>query len=166
MTACSLDVSVEDLDPSNYSASTIEAIGPFVADGITAATIKIYVMDNGKPIEGFTPIYKVSGSGNLLGQCSETNSHGLSTCLLRSTVAGRKTISLVSPDTKAKIDVVFVPGIPAKAGFSISSGGGVQTSGSIMSSSSIGLVSSSILLDDGSVVRARVGLQGVLYEGN
>ncbi len=163
---CSLDVAVEDLDPANYSASTLEAIGPFIADGVTPATIKIWTRNKGKPVEGFTPVYKVSGGGNLLGQCTPSDANGLSICILRSTVAGFKNITLVNPVSKARAEVVFSPGLPAKAGFSITSGGGVRTTGPIKSVSSIGIVSSSILLDDGGTPRARVGLQGVLYEGN
>lgn len=165
---CSLDVSVEDLDGNNFSASTIQAIGPFVADSITPATIKIYVMNKGAPVVGFTPIYKVSGSGNLLGQCSETDATGLSTCLLRSSVAETKKITLTNPATNASIEVTFSPGLPAKAGFSLSSGGGLQSAaGLYRSTSSIGLVTSPVVLEEDGVPgtpRARVGLQGVLFE--
>ena len=166
LAGCSLDVAIEDLDAANYSASTLEAVGPFIADGITPATIKIWVRSNGKPVAGFVPVYKVSGGGNLLGQCSESDANGLSICTLRSTVAGYKSITLVSPISKARAEVIFSPGLPAKAGFAITSGGGVRTTGNIKSISSIGIVTSSVLLDDGGTPRARVGLQGVLYEGN
>lgn len=170
LAGCSLDVSVEDLDPDNFSASTLQAIGPFIADSTTPATIKIYVKNKGVPVVDFIPVYKVTGTGNLLGQCSPTDSTGLSTCQLRSSVAEAKTISLIKPATTIKTEVVFYPGIPAKAGFSITSGGGVRTGGSYYKSySSIGIVTSSIIMEDvgiPGVPRALVGLQGVLYESN
>lgn len=171
MTAgCSLDVSVEDLDPDNFTNSTLEAVGPFIADSTTAATIRIYVKNKGVPVVGFIPVYKVSGSGNMLGQCSETDETGLSICSLRSSIAESKTISLIKPLINVKAEVIFYPGIPSKAGFSITSGGGIRTGGTYYKSmSSIGIVTSSVILEDVAVPgvpRALVGLQGVLYESS
>lgn len=164
---CNLDVSVSDLDPSNLSLSTIEAIGPFIADGVTVATIRIRVIDNGKPVPGFSPIYKVTGSGNLLGQCSETDALGISTCSLRSTVAQIKIVSLTSPASKSSIEVTFISSITPKAGFTLSSGGGIQTGGGTMRArSSMGVINSHILLE-GNTPGARaatLGFQGVLLE--
>lgn len=163
--ACQLDLNIEDLDPKALQSSLV-VIGPYIADGSTAATIQVLVTENGAAMAEMTPVVSVSGSGNLLGDCSPTNSSGLSTCSLRSTVAEVKTIRLISPESDESVEVEFIAPLSSSVGFSLASGGGTTSGLGVSSFSSIGLTTSPILLEeDGGplgLYRGRMGLQGVL----
>jgi hypothetical protein len=170
--ACNMSVNVKDLAAAEGYVALITVTSPGVADGVTPVTVTITLRFNGAPLAGLTPTYSVTGSGNILGACSVTNASGVSTCSLRSTGAGTKTVALTNPPVNSTATVVFNPAAPPVAGFAITSGGGITRDPggtSMVSHSSIGIPFSPIIgYDSGSptTVRSRSGLHGVLYQGN
>jgi adhesin/invasin len=67
-----------------------------------------------------TPTFSASGSNNSYGICSATNLSGASTCTLSSTTAETKTLSLLTPVSKADGTVVFTSAAASAANSSIS----------------------------------------------
>jgi invasin-like protein/Big-like domain-containing protein/calcineurin-like phosphoesterase family protein len=75
--------------------STVTAIPSFIAPSTGTSTITVTVRDlSGNPVSGATVVLAATGSGNTLTQpASPTNSSGVATGTLRSTVTGTKTVS-------------------------------------------------------------------------
>lgn len=167
VTACQIDLNIEDLDPKILRSSLV-VIGPYIADGSTAATIQVFVTENGAPMAGMVPTVSVSGSGNILDDCTPTNASGISTCFIRSTVAEIKTVRLLNPESRERVEVEFISPTPTTPGFSLASGGTFTSGPGVSSFASIGLTSSPFLLEEEGgpidLFRARIGLQGVLMD--
>jgi hypothetical protein len=169
LSACNLSVNVKDLAESTGLKAILVVTSPGVADGVTPVTVTITIRLDGRAVPGYTPTYAVTGSGNTIGVCSVTNALGVSTCLLRSTVAETKTVSLTNPALAVTAIVVFNPAAPPVPGFAITSGGGITSGAGMVSHSSIGIPAGSIIgydLTSPTTVRVRSGLHGVLHEGN
>ncbi len=99
------------LGPASILNSNITGTGPIEPDGINSSSIKIALLDSqGNAIVGITPTFTATGSGNLYGACSASDSLGVSTCSLRSTVGETKILSITSPVSKVGGTVVFQPG--------------------------------------------------------
>jgi hypothetical protein len=75
--------------------STVTVMPSFIAPSTETSTITVTVRDlSGNPVSGATVALVATGSGNTLTQpASLTNSSGVATGTLRSTVAGTKTVS-------------------------------------------------------------------------
>ncbi|MEW6071427.1 MAG: Ig-like domain-containing protein [Planctomycetota bacterium] len=84
-----------DVSASLSLAFAIPATG-IVADGLEIATIYVFVRDgNGNPVAGQTVALAATGAGNTIGQpAATTDSGGLTTGTLASTVAATKTITV------------------------------------------------------------------------
>lgn len=165
LTACNMDVSIKDLvTERDFSLSTITATSPGIADGASSVTVTIVVRDRGVPVQGFIPTFSASGLGNILGACTPTDSTGRSTCQLRSTGAGIKNLVLTAPPLLASTNTVFNPNVPSLQALAITSGGRLTSGGALSSNSSIGQITSPVVLESAGAPRARVGLQGILYE--
>ena len=82
------------------SHSSISATAPVEANGQETSTVTITLKDSAnQAIAGIIPVFSTSGSGSIpvLSNCSPTNSSGISTCTIASTVAETKTLTLTSP---------------------------------------------------------------------
>jgi adhesin/invasin len=80
--------------------SSISGTGPVTANGTSTSTITIVLKDYGNfPLVGTVPTFTATntGSHNVYGTCSATDSTGTSTCLLKSTQAETKTLSGATP---------------------------------------------------------------------
>jgi N-acetylneuraminic acid mutarotase len=87
-------------------------VGPssLPADGTSTATISITIKDSSSnPLSGLVPVFSISGSGNSYNPCTSTNSFGISTCTIKSTVAEIKKIRLEWPVSLPAIPVEFLP---------------------------------------------------------
>ena len=103
--------------------SSITASGPVVADGTTSSTVSITLKDlNSNPISNLIPAFAATDTGttNQYGLCTATDSNGHSTCLLKSTHAETKTVSLTSPVMLSGGTVVFQAGSFSNLGLSSS----------------------------------------------
>lgn len=99
--------------------SSIVAPGPIVANGTDTLNVSIVLHDqNDAPMAKVTPVLSVTGTGNTVGVCSETDGDGVSSCTVTSTKAEIKTINLSAPSPINGVDVEFVAGPAAKLGFS------------------------------------------------
>ncbi len=106
--------------------TTITGTSPVAADGVATSNITIVVRDaNSNPISGETPTFSATdtGSTNVYGACSATNSLGSSTCSISSQNAELKTLSLVTPISVTGGTVTFTAGA-AVAGTSTITGTG------------------------------------------
>ena len=120
--------------------SHISGTGPTPADGSTASTITISLNDaNNNAVAGLTPDFSASGTGNSYGACSASDATGASTCTLTSTNAETKTLSIISPFTKAEGTVQFIAGYPVAANSTISGTSTVVANGSATSTITITL---------------------------
>jgi Invasin, domain 3/Bacterial Ig-like domain (group 1) len=95
--------------PAAAGNSTIAATSPVTADGVATSTVTITLKDAfDNPVGGVTPLFGVTGSGNLPGACASTSASGVSTCTLASTIAEAKTVSVTTPVVVAGVTVTFV----------------------------------------------------------
>lgn len=120
--------------------STITGTGPITADGVVSSTISIHLEDTlANPIFGATPTFSATntGSTNVYGACAPTDAGGNSICLLSSTKAETKTLSLVSPVTKVGPTVDFVAGAAVAATSSISGTSNIIANGAATSAITI-----------------------------
>jgi adhesin/invasin len=93
------------------SQSTITGTSPVLADGNADSTITITIKDNfGNVIAGETPDFSATGTGNNYDTCSVGNASGVSTCLMQSTVAEVKTLSITAPTSLTGGTVTFTAG--------------------------------------------------------
>ncbi len=121
--------------------SSIVGTSPIEADGSNYSTITITLKDShNNATAGYTPTFSSTGSNNVIGSCSVTDSSGVSTCTLKSTTAETKIISITSPVAKVGgTPVVFSTG-PVVAGNSTITGTGpVIANGSATSTITITL---------------------------
>ncbi len=117
--------------PAAVATSTITGTGPVNPDGTSTSTISITIKDAfSNPISSVTPTFSASGSSNTYGACSATAADGSSTCTLSSSVPETKTLSIVTPVSKADGSVVFQSGAAVAINSSISSTGPVLANGS------------------------------------
>ncbi len=103
--------------------STITGTSTVVANGVATSTITITLKDvNNNVVAGITPTFSATDTGinNTYGSCSVTNLSGVSTCTLSSTTAETKTLSLLTPVSKADGTVIFTSAAATAANSSIS----------------------------------------------
>ncbi len=93
----------------DFKKSEIISNGPAAADGQSDLLIVIQLTNSDStPVVGFRPTYTVvSGGGVTALPCTTSNSNGVSTCILRSTQVGVKTILVNNVAIVLKSDVVF-----------------------------------------------------------
>ncbi|MDR3608514.1 MAG: invasin domain 3-containing protein [Oligoflexia bacterium] len=110
----SLNISVQFIASSVVAAnSSITGTGSVIANGTATSTITITLEDsNSNPVSGITPSFSATNTGNtnVYGTCSSSNSSGVSTCTLTSTVAEIKTLQITGPVTKSGGSVTFTNG--------------------------------------------------------
>ncbi len=93
------------------TASTITATTGVLANNSDLSTVTITMKDVGNSaLVSVTPVISVSGNGNTVSACSASDSSGVSTCTLKSSVAEGKVIAITSPAGLGPISVrsVFV----------------------------------------------------------
>jgi adhesin/invasin len=119
---------------------SIEGSGPIVADGIASSTVTISLKDSvNLPIVGIIPSFSASGSNNIAGNCTATNTSGISTCPLKSTNAETKTLQITNPLTKLGGTITFLPGSPSASTSTIVASGPVLANGLEQSTISISI---------------------------
>jgi hypothetical protein len=122
--------------------STITSASTPVSDGASAALLKISLKDaNGNAVAGSTPTYSATdtGSSNVYGPCSQSNSAGESFCSMTSRKAETKTLSLLTPVSVVGGTVVFSPGAATAANSSITGTTNVIANGTAFSQVTITL---------------------------
>lgn len=126
--------------PAAVATSTITGTGPTNPDGVSESTITITILDAfSNPISGVIPTFNATGSNNSYGTCTSTTSAGISTCTMTSTTAEVKTLSILTPVSKAGGNVTFATGSPTVANSSITANGPVLANGSALSTVTITL---------------------------
>jgi hypothetical protein len=92
--------------------STFEVNTNVVADGVAQAQIKVTLKNLlQEPLQGLTPTISASGTGNALSGCSASDENGLSICVLTSTKAQNKTITINTPFSHTLSDeITFIAG--------------------------------------------------------
>src|SRR5690554_3012660 len=79
------------------------------ADGQTPSIVTITLRDTfGNNVAGVIPVFEASGSDNIIGGCTETDSRGESKCTLRSSTAGAKLLEISAPISQTGDTVEFV----------------------------------------------------------
>jgi adhesin/invasin len=129
--------------PVSQATTTLTGTGPIVADGSTASTLTIKLLDaNNNAISGTVPTFSATdtGSTNHYGVCSSSDATGSSTCTLASTKAELKTLELVSPGAITGSTVSFIAGNPAISMSSITGTGPVSPDGTSTSTITITLI--------------------------
>ncbi len=109
--------------PAVAANSFISGTSPHNADGVDASVITANFFDaNMNPVAGVIPTFNATGSNNVYSVCSTSSIAGVSNCTLKTTAAGVKTVSLLTPFVKAGNAITFnaVVGTPSVANSSIS----------------------------------------------
>lgn len=120
--------------------STISGTGPVIANNSDTSTVTIMLGDAfNNPVAGITPTFTASGTGNTPAACSVSDVTGTSTCLLTSTKAETKTLSIATPVVKIGGTVVFDPGPPVAATSLISGTNSIVADGVATSTISVTL---------------------------
>lgn len=104
----------------SVSANSVLVLTPerVYADGIEACSIVITYLDlYGNPVSGVYPSIAVSGTGNSMTSPTVSNSSGVSSALLTSTVAESKTVTIALGDLQISLSdqVIFYNAIAAPA---------------------------------------------------
>lgn len=123
--------------------SQISGTSSIVADGVSTSVITISLRDSKNvPIVNVVPSFSAtdSGSDNIYGSCSSTDSNGISVCSLASTKAEAKTLSITSPVIKSGGAVTFVAGPVSSSKSTITGTGAVLADGSETSDITITLL--------------------------
>jgi adhesin/invasin len=127
--------------------SDITGTGPVSADGMSLSFITINLGDAyGNPIVGTIPIFNAtdSGTNNIYGACSATNTSGVSSCSLASAMAETKTLQLTSPiAVTGSTTVTFSAGGPTALNSTIVGTSSIVADGSTSSTITITLKDSS-----------------------
>ncbi len=126
---CSLDSNIDLINPpanlSDFKRSEIITNSPGVADGSSELIVVIQLMNsNGSLVRLHKPTYEViQGAGVIGSECTTSNNNGLSTCILKSTQAGTKRISVTNVKIDLQKNVVFdAPSSKAMFGLAVASG--------------------------------------------
>ncbi len=124
----------------DFKRSEIITNGPAVADGQSELLVVVQLMNtDGSSVKLFKPTYEVvSGSGVAAQACTTSNENGVSTCVLKSSEAGTKRISITNIKIELQADVVFNSPTPGKAMFGLIAVTKDQTQSSFNLKSSIG----------------------------
>ena len=111
---CSGPIEVVPAAPSAQTSS-LSAPDPVIADPAIPLPVRITLLDQeGNPVAGVVPTITATGSSNSLDPCSASDAAGVSTCIVRSSKAEAKTISVISPVALPARTVVFRNGAPAR----------------------------------------------------
>jgi hypothetical protein len=124
----------------DFKRSEIISNGPAVADGQSELLVVIQLMNtDGSSVKLFKPTYEVvSGTGVTAQACTTSNDNGVSTCVLKSSEAGTKRISVTNIKIELQADVVFNSPTPGKAMFGLIAATKDQTQSNFNLKSSIG----------------------------
>ncbi len=132
---CSFDSTIELLKPpeskSDFARSEIIPNGPGVADGQSELRVVIQLMNSdGSSVSLYKPTYEITQGGGVQAQeCTTSNNNGVSTCILKSTQAGAKTLKVTNINIDLAKEVVFLtPGSMNSGGLTV--GGGTKNSAS------------------------------------
>lgn len=144
LTACNVSKAPREsvvATPSSAYTTTITATSNVLADGVATSTISINVKKSGSVIAGETPTISSTGSNNVIGLCTTTNSSGNSTCTLKSTRAEVKTVRVLTPATTSitSTTVTFTVGAPSSTTSTIMASGLTVADGTASSSVTITL---------------------------
>ncbi len=107
---CSNSITVS---PGAAVNSTITGTSPVVADGTSASTVTITLLDAyANPYVGYVPLFSATDGGgtNHYNACSSSSASGVSTCTFTSRRAENKTLQLTYPASIAGGTVVFTYG--------------------------------------------------------
>ena len=99
---CSIDVSIEDITPNDFSLSSVLATSRGVGDGQTSATVVILLKNSGgslvanhKPNFVFVDNNGATnqGAGITFSDCTTSNDQGISTCTIKSISIGPRRLA-------------------------------------------------------------------------
>jgi adhesin/invasin len=115
-------------EPKKFMPANITVNSDIVADGVQTSTITLELADaDNVPFSGFVPSINVTNTdqkNNLT--CSELDTAGISNCILKSTRAETKTISITYPEGITETaQVKFIPGAKHHLVFSTPPSSGV-----------------------------------------
>ncbi len=122
--------------------STITGSSPVVANGVATSSITVTLKDaSNNPVSGQTPTFSATdtGTNNIYTACSATNASGISTCTLASLTAETKTLSILTPVSKADGTVIFTAGAAVAANSTITGITSVVANGTATSTVTITL---------------------------
>lgn len=101
----------------DFARSEIISNGPVLADGSSEMIVVIQLMNSdGTPIKFFKPSYEIKAGAGVQGsECTTSNIHGVSTCVLKSTQQGVKKFVVTNVKIALEKDLVFLPPTPKGA---------------------------------------------------
>jgi|GEM_PF-6610812 len=130
----------------DFKKSQIISNGPQVADGSSSLLVVISLLNSdGTPVIGFTPVYQIlSGGGVTSLPCTSSNANGVSTCILKSTQAGTKLLSVTNITISLQASLVFTSPSAGQSHIELASSSKSQTQGSYTLTAAVGPVETGI----------------------
>jgi hypothetical protein len=124
----------------DFKRSEIITNGPAIADGQSELLVVIHLMNSdGSSVKLFKPTYEIAtGTGVSAQDCTTSNDNGISTCVLKATVAGTKKVSVTNIKIDLSADVVFTAPPTNKVLFGLVTASKTQTQGNFKLSGNIG----------------------------
>ncbi len=144
LTACGkiskeLTGNLNSINNSDFQKSTIISYGPVIADGTSQMLVIIRLVNSdGSVVTPYQPTYSITPSTGVTTQdCTTSDINGVSTCILTSSQAGTKTLSLtnISATIQAQVTFSSLTGAPIIGGAAANS---TQTKSTFKMSAVIG----------------------------
>ncbi len=114
LTACGkiskeLTGNLNSINNSDFQRTTIISYGPVKADGTSQMLVIIRLMNSdGSVVTPYQPTYSITPSTGVTTQdCTTSDSNGVSTCILTSSQAGTKTLSITNISATIQAQVTF-----------------------------------------------------------
>ncbi|RYF44121.1 MAG: hypothetical protein EOO38_18300, partial [Cytophagaceae bacterium] len=134
-------------------------------NGVSTASIQVVFRNaQGRRLAGRSMTLVVSGAGNVLTPCGVSNSNGISSCTLTSTVAETKTVTATG-DFTLRQSIIFTMKPSKQLLSGMGSGGNYQkaTSGQRLMTTIGSFHSTAQNYDSNGTVRLKNGLQGQVW---
>lgn len=155
--------SLFERDPNDFRKSEIISDSPAVADGQSELLMVISLVNSdGNPVKDYRPTYDViAGTGVHASICTTSNNNGVSTCILKSSQAGTKRVSVTNIQIQLQADLVF-ENPTKKPIFGFTSASTTQSVGTVQLSGSFGALESTTVNTNGNF-KLYGGVQGEAF---
>lgn len=124
----------------DFEKSEIISNGPAYADGQAELLMVVQLMNSdNSAVKDYKPTYEVvSGAAVNATECTTSNANGVSTCVLKSTVAGTKRVKVTNIKVDLQKDLVFINPPAGKAMMDMAPATKKQTSGTHILNANLG----------------------------
>ena len=149
-----LSYSYTKTNSTDFAKSQVITNGPAVADGSSQLLVVIQLMnsDNSVVVDYQPTLEITSGSGVTASPCTKSNANGVSTCVLKSVLAGTKRLAVTNISIVLQADAVFSQPSTDRLRVGLAAAGGLRSSGAAKLSASLSFNEAGAANKNGSAV--------------